>query len=505
MKKLVSILLLVVLIFSISSCKEKEYAMGEIVKKDGLEYEFYSGDYLYYGDFYGPNHDKQTVNFENEKNLTINVYYPFDLVHYENYENLDLGVVGESNQYIINALGPEATKSRFMFISRFVMFNDMPYLPYYEYCHDYRTEVDKKSFFIVRGLAKEHSDIVIPTEIDNIPVLGIGNYAFANAKLNSVTVEGPEKNIGNWRFCVFPYAFSNVEVENVIIDRPSAIYPRAFDQTKINQELYLTKTSILDAGIYESTINKLEIDYYNNIISGDAGTRINMHGNSIYGVGYINPPILNSTIKQFAYKNNNIKIKEGITSLDDLNTRKSDQGHWGTEDVFISQIEYVWDQLYYYLNPEIVFIDGNYYLKMIDCPLGSDAYVLRPLMFNKDQKYESLYYSFMTNYNFKDEEKLETEEGYNHFYPRRLIFDNYIHDYELDAYVFRTENLTNVDKVVINLPEYYSSYDYKADIKYENETLYINNLYQFDDEGNDYYTKIFSKPEHLELVITNLQ
>lgn len=98
---------------------------------------------------------------------------------------------------------------------------------------DFQWEVTEPSGYVypydtvyITGYTGSETDIIIPSEINGMPVVGIDNYAFANKGLSSATI--PDSvNI------IYYGAFAHNELTDIIIPKASAIWHGAFAYNRL--------------------------------------------------------------------------------------------------------------------------------------------------------------------------------------------------------------------------------------------------------------------------------
>lgn len=201
MKKVYLILTCFFLTFGIISCKKtpieqpKEYKQGDQITQNGVIYTYY---------------DEKTLKNEIIPFVDEEAYKP-----YYNYYYFDMSDI--NHQPEIHAFEGDIFRGYNDFIYQYwpetfyeFLINCDPYTSpqsaYFFRLKDYFTD-SLISSFIVSGYTKDlPQNVVIPTEIEGIPVTQIGYKAFAGAPMKSITfLSGTDNEMRNT--LIHPYAF----------------------------------------------------------------------------------------------------------------------------------------------------------------------------------------------------------------------------------------------------------------------------------------------------------
>lgn len=365
MKKTLNLICLLIFITLIISCKEeREYEHGDRVVIDHIIYEYVDPKQVD-----APYYDYRTADILDSDKPLYHSCYPFDMINPEkipinsdmfNEENWGENVYIISSRYGHNLPSDEnfiedeygLVQSRHHYFAT-DMDCDLVYANY---------AFNNPSFWVV-GCDGETDDVRIKNKIDNILVAGIGYAAFARETrsgtqdINNVIIEEVDNQILKYYYpnyypnvtrklegynvplLIMPYAFSNLNIGEILCDRQLLVYPLGFNNVssysiKFNYRIFLLNQAFYKCEIshtaYENTLFSSQLDtgylYINNIattltrrvdvFSYDAafvdcdfyvvlGTRVFLHET---GLIYLYP---NSRYYCFPVLISNGKIKDG--------------------------------------------------------------------------------------------------------------------------------------------------------------------------------------------------
>ena len=158
-------------------------------------------------------------------------------------------------------------------------------------------------------------NVVIPSSIDGVIIKKIGDYAFSNLEIDSVTIPNSIKEIGS-------YAFSNNNISNLFIpDSVDIIGEGAFMHNKIsslsiNSNTFLSNACFNDNlmetnSFFYSSSNMNEVISYGGKVKGNIvlPNNIEIIGEKAFldtGIVSIEIPSTISTIKSNAFSGNNL-------------------------------------------------------------------------------------------------------------------------------------------------------------------------------------------------------
>ncbi len=207
MKKLSLIILSVITILTLISCKEKEsiddpkeFETGDIVEYNGVIYEYIKD----YADIPMAYQDNLEYVFEEEEDYKAfyHTYY-LDMSDYKTQPNLRESIRKQGwLEFLKNNSIKESPTNPFAFYIGYYFFDF--------FINKSHTRVSTNSF-IVKGYTDDlPENVVIPDSIYGHEVDQIGYRAFENAPMVTLTCEGRPRN---WEdiFLVHPYAISNCE------------------------------------------------------------------------------------------------------------------------------------------------------------------------------------------------------------------------------------------------------------------------------------------------------
>lgn len=296
MKRILNIFLGLLLLISLFACgnERKIYKNGDEVIIDGVVYEFNIPDYFLNEIDY--NHDPIPVyDYENPTDALYHSAYYIDMLHPESYPKIPSDINNVEYDSIFDSANIKYENG---------VINSTAYA--------YRTNDLTKNWFPgfwIKGYTEEiENDVVIPNDIDNLPIIGIGYNALNGLKINSLTFSEPTRiilkdNIEpkiNIRYealtinelSIMPYAFKDAHIIEINIDRKTFIYQRAFESMSTQHlNFYDNEIQMLDAAINDSEINLLTLD----TISKDYNPEVNSYFTGMQG--FINPLICNSDVQ----------------------------------------------------------------------------------------------------------------------------------------------------------------------------------------------------------------
>lgn len=306
-----------IIILVITSCDNK-YDNGKIVVEDGVLYQYVIPIFKTYNGnlnmLDAPLFDSNNLNLNDKNKPVYHAYYPVNMLDTRNLEPID-----ESNFRELTSFGYKFDENKKLNST----------LKYYDVSHlgesfdeKYKIAIDycfKEAAFWVVGVIDNATSITIKSEINGVPVAGIGYGALHGLELSKIEIESVEASKENKYFHIMPYAISDFEVINAktfsfIDNRPTIIHQRGFDNVKIE----VGADNFGKCHFYFNSVVKLMSASFNNIFTkaGISFTYVSVFNNNL---SYIKALFNDSDISYLAGKNIVMPKKNLIYLLNEKN------------------------------------------------------------------------------------------------------------------------------------------------------------------------------------------